>query len=377
MQATQPIGSPDVNSQSRAPKRFREATLERTDLLAGESFAISAAIQRFERVIEGSGYLYGIWLNFVNTQAGNGAGVTASEDAPWDAFDTVILRDVNGELINLSGFNLFLSNLIVKQYAVRNVDQSGIGSVFSALVTGAGGTGGSFTFSIRVPVAINRRDLTGLLGNQDRAQKYFLRLDVAGNAAIYGTIPTGTSAAAITKLYENYAVPLPMAANGQPQEVYPPSFGVLHFMTATQSDSIPAGSSTLFHFLRRLGNTIRWMAFIWRINATRSTVETAANNPTSLRLKIGEDTLFNEVWAYRKALMFERFGFDLPSGVLVYDAIHDFGTDAGNEVGDDYYHTQAIVNAQLQVAYPAGFGSTNNSLQIITDDLQRVGAPVR
>jgi hypothetical protein len=174
----------------------------------------------------------------------------------------------------------------------------------------------------------------------------------------------------IEKYYENYAVPLAKSPTDSPQEMVPPDFGTIHYLTATLADAAPLGGSQVPHFLRRIGNTVRWIALILRSNNTRANAET--NFPTNIQLKVGEDALFNESWAYRKFLMYERFGFDLPNGVLVYDTLHDFSAAAGYELGDDYFHTQALVNAQFIVTYPAGFGSTANSLRILTDDLQFV-----
>jgi hypothetical protein len=165
-------------------------------------------------------------------------------------------------------------------------------------------------------------------------------------------------------------VPNPKSPTGSPQEQVPPDWGTIHYLTSTLSDAVPLGGSQVNHFLRRIGNTIRWLAVVLRSNNTRATAET--NAPTNIQFKVGEDTLFNESYLYRKFLMFERFGFDLPSGVIVYDSLHDFAAAAGFEIGDDYYHTQALVNAQLIITYPAGFGSTANSLTFLTDDLQYV-----
>jgi hypothetical protein len=67
--------------------------------------------------------------------------------------------------------------------------------------------------------------------------------------------------------------------------------------------------------------------------------------------------------------MYERYGFDAPQGVFTYDALTDFFALAGYELGDDYFWTSGLVNAQFQIAYPAGFGSTNNSLTIVTGDM--------
>lgn len=356
---------------------FRRGTLERTEILPSDTGTITTGTQRIERTIEGSGFVYGINLQVVVTTAGNAAAVAYTEDAPWAALDSVIFRDVNGELLNLTGYDLYLANLVNRQYSGRYPDATTVTAdtgLFN-LVAGAVATGGSFTFWLRVPVGINRRDLIGILGNQDRAQKYSLRNDIGASGAIYTVAPTAAGAFSVNKFYENYAVPMPVTPQGQPQEILPGHFGTLHFLTSSIADAAPIGGGTIGHYLRRIGNTVRYIVLVFRSNGSRATA--AANAPTNIRLKVGEDTIFNESFDYRQFLMFERYGFDFPNGVLVYDALHDFGPGAGFELGDDYYHTQAIVNAQFQITYPAGFGATNNSLRIITDDLARVGGPVR
>lgn len=373
------IGSPMPNPPVEAPSGgkvipFRRATTERVGILPSESTVTSANEVPIQRTIEGSGYLYGILLRVVNTTAGNAAATAFFEDGPWSALSSVILEDVNAQLVNVQGYDLYLANLIDRQYAVRYQDQSTNTNIFQT-VTGAGATGGSYAFVLRIPVGTNRRDLRGIMGNQDRAQKYFLRTNVAAHSAsatgpVYTTAPTSFGTQAIEKYYENYSVPNPKSPTDSPQQQLPNDFGTIHYLTSTLSDAPPLGGSQVNHYLRRIGNTIRWVAVILRSNNTRATAET--NFPTNLQFKVGEDTLFNESWTYRKALMYERFGFDLPSGVIVYDTMHDFAAAAGFEVGDDYFHTQALVNAQLISTYPSGFGSTSNSLKFLTDDLQYV-----
>ena len=360
-----PLPGPQVNEQTRRRIPFRRATVERVETLPAEALTITAGAQRIERNVEGSGFVYGIMLDVAAVAAGNVAAAAFLEDAPWAALDTVVFRDVNGELVNLTGFDLFLANLAQKNYAGRYLD----GSALFSTTSGAVGAGGSFTFLLRVPVGINRRDLIGIMGNQDRAEKYQLRTDLAASGTIYATAPTTLPPVTIQKFYENYSVPNPTSGSGAAQEQLPPSFGTLHFLTATISESVPAPSTTPSHFLRRIGNTIRFIILVLRagVGATPRAVA-QANAPTNLRFKVGEDSLFNESYRYRRALMFERFGFDWPDGVLCYEAMHDFDREAGSEIGDDYYHTQALVNAQFQISYPAGF-TAGGSLRIITDDL--------
>jgi hypothetical protein len=371
--------TPDVNAGEGAGGivDFRRATVERAEILPAETNAMTAVAQRIERTVEGSGYVFGIMLDLQAVTAANVAAVAFLEDAPWSALDTVVYRDVNGELINLSGFELFLANLGGKQYAGRFLD----GSALFRTVPGAAATGGSFDALLRVPVALNRRSLAGLVGNQDASQKYSLRTDLAASGQIYGTAPTnlpgagGNGSYTLNKQYENYAVPLKQGPDGQAQERAPRDFGLLHYLTSIQSAETPAPSSTVGHFLKRVGLSIRFVCFVFRagVGATPRAVA-QANAPTNLRLKIGDAVLFNEPYRYRRALMFERYGFDWPDGVIIYDAIHDFLAGAGSEVGDDYYQTQGLVNSQLQVAYPAGF-TAGGSLRILTDDLAFV-APV-
>jgi hypothetical protein len=371
-----PMQTPPVDAPSGGQViPFRRATTERVGILPAENaVTVTAAEIPIQRTIEGSGYLFGILLRVVVTTSGNAATVAFFEDAPASGLSSVILEDVNAQLVNVQGYDLYLANLIDRQYAVRFQDQSTNTNLFQ-LVTGAGGTGGSYATTLRVPVGTNRRDLRGVMGNQDRAQKYFLRTNIASHAVgatgpVYTTAPTTPGTMTIEKYYENYSVPNAKSPTDSPQEQIPPDFGTIHYLTSTLADAIPLGGSQVNHYLRRIGNTIRWVAVVLRSNSTRANAET--NFPTNLQFKVGEDTLFNESWNYRKALMYERFGFDLPNGVIVYDALHDFAAAAGFEIGDDYYHTQALVNAQLIATYPAAFGSTANSLKFVTDDLQYV-----
>jgi hypothetical protein len=370
---------PKTAGGGRGVVAFRRATTERASKLPNDVKAFTAATQRVEHDVEGSGFVYGVLLDMQAVTAGNAATVVFFEDGPYSSLDSVVYRDVNGELVNLNGFDLYLANLGMKQYVGQWEDAANNGTSLYSAVTGSGGTGGTFNFLLRVPIALNRRDLIGLVGNQDRSQKYSLRSDFASGAAsatgpIYTTAPTTLPAAAILdRYYENYAVPLPTGPNGQAQEVLPPSFGTLHFLTSFTSEAVPSGGNTVNHFLRRIGNTIRFIVLEFRSNTLRATADT--NAPTSILFKVGEDTLFTESYRYRRWLMFERYGFDWPKGVLIYEALHDFdGQGAGGELGDDYFHTQSLVNAQFLIAYPSGFGSTANTLRFVTDDLIYVPA---
>lgn len=355
----------DMQTQGGIP--FRRATVPRTDKLQVISgINVSAAIQRFDQSIDGSGYLAAVNIDVQVVTAGNAAATAYNEDGPYNFLNSVVLRDVNGELINITGYHLFLANLYFGYTPTLSRESSLDTNVFQK-VTGAGATGGSFHYHLYAPAIINRRNLLGLVGNQDRAQRYSLRTDLDTTATIYSVAPTNPGAITITKTYENYAVPPATNQFNVPQQQFPDAFGALHFITQTVSEAAPNGGSTVNHYLKRVGNTIRAIVLVFRSNGTRVTAE--ANLPTGVQMKIGDTTIFNENVAYRRRVMFDRYGFDAPAGVLVYDWITDIMMRAGSEFGDDWIWSQSVVNFQFLISYPAGFGAANNSLTFITSDL--------
>jgi hypothetical protein len=361
-----PTVNPDVSNEPGGRIPFRRATTRRVSLIDQTVAALTTSQQPIEVQIEGSGYMSGVRLDVYATTSGNAANVAFTEDAPYSAIASVVLRDVNGELVNLSGYDLYLANLYGGWLGYQLDSASTDTKIFNK-ITGSGSTGGSFRFGLLVPTAINDRDLIGIVGNQDRAQKYSLRTDLAASSAIYATAPTTLPNVTIDRYYESYAVPAATNANGAAQEQIPPKFGVLHFLTRSVSPSVPQGGATVNHYLQRLGNTIRFMVLVFRSNGTRANAEN--NLPTRISFKLGDVPIFNETPAYRRRVMYERYGFDAPPGVLVYDALQDFAKLAGYELGEDYWWTNGLNNAQFEITYPSGFGGANNSLTIITDDL--------
>lgn len=381
-----PAVAPPSGNRSEKQIPFRRATTFRTTKVQSSTGTnVGTATNSFDLVIEGSGFVYAIDLDFQVVTSGNAASVAYGEDAPWSTFSSVVFRDVNGELVNLSGFSLRVANMYGgwrstpsewDNFTAPPTSSSVLtkDSSIAQLVSGSGGTGGSYRMHLYVPVGLNRRSLWGILGNQDRAQKYSLRTDLVSAAAtatgptsIYTTAPTTQGTYTLQRMYENYAVPAPSDANGHKQQQIPDKFGIINFLTQSVNPTVPSGGSQVNHYLPRLGNTIRFISLIGRSNGTRVTFET--NAPTQIQFNLGDTPIFVETAAYRRMLMFERYGFDAPQGVYTYDAITDFNWSAGYELGDDYFWTSGLVNAQFLITYPSGIGSTNNSLTVVTGDM--------
>lgn len=350
---------------------FRRATTPRTAIVQSTTGTMSTAQQPTQITIEGTGYMTALSLDVTVTTAGNAAATAYNEDAPWNFFSSIVLSDVSGELTNLDGYMQYLMNVYGGYFVPGAPLRASTDTTLYNLVSGAGATGGSFRFHIWVPVAINNRNFLGLVGNQDRAVKYQLRDDINASTALYSVAPTNPGTINIQRTYYSVTVPGAQNAQGIPQQIRPPKFGVQHFQTQMVSPSPPAGGSTVNHFLARLGNTIRFLILVFRSNGSRATAE--SNMPTRIQLLIGDTNIFTESAAERRWTMYNRYGFDTTAvaaqGVLVYDWLEDVINQSGAELGLDWMWTNGVVNAQFQITYPSGFGTTNNSLIIGTDDL--------
>jgi hypothetical protein len=183
------VGGPGVPQTEANPPGgmvpFRRATTFRTSRLPDTGpVALTTSQQQVQTVVDGSGYIYSIDLDVAGVHPStNSATVAYNEDAPYNSLASVVFGDVNGELINLDGYSLYLANLYGGWQSFK---QSGSADTsIYGLTSGSGASGGDFRFHIKVPVALNRRSLLGLVANQDRAQKYSLRSDIAASTVIY------------------------------------------------------------------------------------------------------------------------------------------------------------------------------------------------
>jgi hypothetical protein len=122
------------------------------------------------------------------TTAANAANVTFDEDAPFSVIGSLQFSDTNNKPIlgPVTGHDLYL---ICKYGGYGHNDDAKNSPNFS-VTTGAGATGGSFTFVLRVPIEIVHRDGFGSLLNKSASAVYKLDITLAGGGDVYGTSPT-------------------------------------------------------------------------------------------------------------------------------------------------------------------------------------------
>jgi hypothetical protein len=361
------VTPPAVDKATGGTINFRRATTPRTSISIQTTNTLTTSTQNIIQNIEGTGYMTAVGLEVISTTSANAAAVAYAADAPYNVLNSVIMSDPNGDSINLPGFDLFVANLYGGWSPLGKRVSDSLDTNVYFLTSGAVGAGGSFRFQLYVPIALNRRNFLGALGNQDRSIKYQLRTDLEASGNVYTTPPTTLGSLVINRTYESITRPQRVNSQGITQQQDPPKWGVQHFLTRQINPTVPVGGSIVPHYLGRLGNTIRGLYLILRSNGSRATAE--SNLPTRIQLLIGDTPIFTESVQYRRWQMWLHFGFDALPGVIAYDWQSDILNFAAAELGMDWLWTAGLVNCQLQITYPAGFGSTNNSLVIVTDDL--------
>lgn len=369
------------------PIPFRHATTERINQITTDTITLTTATQLFDRTMDGSGMIYGAVMRAFGNATGNSALVNFAEDAPYSIFDTVRIHDANAALIDETGYGLHVCEIMLHDYAHRTVADSGITSIYN-IVPGSGADAGTFAVQIRVPIALNRRELIGLLSNQDRGNTFGLFTNIAGSAALYGTAPTALPTVTLERHIESYTIPLPQAPipGGPDQEQMPPLYGTVPLLTRTLSEAAPAPGQ-VNHFVRRLGNTIRAVAVVGRSGSGSTPRLTFSQNaPTAITLKVGDEIMFQEGGSQTAGVMagigprlqygWERFGQRVPNGIYIFGWNHDYWPGAGAELGNDWIYSQVLSTLQLLSTYPAGIGSTQNSLEFHVADMVMI-APSR
>jgi hypothetical protein len=135
-----------------------------------------------------NGFLRGAYILVECTASGNSAAVAFQPDAPQNVIDTITFNDVNNKPIvgPMGGHDLYEA---IKFGGYTGCDDSK-SSVIYSVTTGTGATGGSFTFALRLPVEIVKRDALGSLPNKSASATFTINIRLAALATVYSTQPT-------------------------------------------------------------------------------------------------------------------------------------------------------------------------------------------
>lgn len=284
-----------------------------------------------------NGYLSGLIL-LVEATTGAGTGATGTEDAPWNCLANVQIQEPAGATIPFfnSGYDLMIANKFGGYWFANDPRQS---RVFSAIA----GTGGNFSFMLRIPLALNVREALGALPNQDAASTFKFKADLAASTTVFATPPATTLPTVRLRAWcEEWEQPEEATAN-VPNQTTPPGMNTTQFWTSVPY-TINSGLNKTR--LTRMGNYVRNFIFIHRRGGT-SRVNGEADFPTQTTLwfdKRPKDIIDINVWRQQ---VYERYGYfgtvdtaGAPeNGVYPYDFAHDFNGKVGQENRDLWLET--------------------------------------
>lgn len=271
--------------------------------------------------IPASGYFRYLFLEVV---ASGGAAGTIAADGPWNLFQFLNLQDVNGGNLfgPMDGFAAFIANL-VGGYSPRNNPVDSPWFVGSAP---------NPSFYLRIPLEIRRQDGLGSIANQNSGANYRLAMGINTSANMFSVAPTTIPTFTIRGWLEAWTLPAATDNRQRPQSQVPPLLGTSQIISAATQSGIVAGANSVP--LRRLGNYLRFLAFIARDNTG------ARNNaafPDPWQFNWDGITIRNQSQRYSQQEFYEKTDgtVTLPAGVFVLPFNHG-GPRAlvGNEAPD-------------------------------------------
>jgi len=307
------------------------------------------------------------WLYLlVEATAGAGAGAVGTEDAPWNVLQNIALTEPNGAYIVQfnSGYELYLANKF-GGYNPASSNDPKRNPAFSAIA----GTGGNFSFLVRVPVEVSGRDAVGALPNQDSAGQFKFRVTLAPSATVFATPPATTLPTIRVRAWlASWDQPEPQSG-GMPNQVSPPASGTTSFWSVQSGVTVNAGENTLE--LKRKGNYLRQIILVLRRAGTsRANGQTDWPAETRILRDAFPIRYLNDlVW---RTQMFDRTGLTgtldaagaLEAGVRFHDYAHEFDGELGRENRDLWQPTRGSTRLEI-----AGNFVTAGTLTVITNDV--------
>lgn len=319
--------------------------------------------------VPATGFLTGMYVLVQGTTAANAANVTYAADGPFNVIDTLEFDDVNNKPIigPFTGWDVYVLNKY-GGYAFQDDPKSS--PVYSA-VTGAGGTGGSFAFILRLPIELVPRDALGALPNKASNSTFKLKLRLSATASVYGTPPTSAPSVRVRVQPVSWWDPDATDLRGRPLAQQPPAVTTTQYWSKTDY-TVNAGSVN--PMLQRVGFQIRNLLFVMRDNAgSRTQGEADFLDPFTLQYEANVMiSRIKAVWQHRIAQAYGYTGasFDAAgakdNGVYVEPFCQDFVHKPGWESRRGYLPTSST--GRLQVKGTVG-GSGAHTFTVITNDV--------
>ena len=306
------------------------------------------------------GLLAKVYLRFKGTVTAKHASKTTfakAPQAPFNLANRIELVLNNGVSVwNTTGWGCYLQNMVNKLNYCLN-EPLAQNSVFKFGNTcSSTGAKNDLEFTLPLNIAVNDRDLVGLLMLQSSQIVATVKVDnAAGSILTTDTDITMTVDGAWHISVEYFDIP------ANPQDY--PVLGTVH---QVQEDNYAINSTGQNRFSMLGGNTYLKIINQVLINGTANSTDVE-----KLMLKYNlTNTPYDMSAGDMLAMQVERYGRALPTGVFVWDFFHSNGLpNLGNQ--RDFVNTENIseFDEYVQISGSATLGSNNNKLIVVRDML--------
>lgn len=323
------------------------------------------------------GYLSGALIRVTATTATNAATVAFQADGPFSVLQSVIVEDIGGKQIlgPLDGWKLYVLNRFGG--FVYNSDAKANG-VYTTTV-GAGATGGSYRFTLRVPIQVRRRDAMGSLPNRNASATFKLKLTLNTIAAVYSTAPTNPASINVAIQQQGWATSDNRDYKGNGVSPTPNGVGSLLY---TDVETIQLSAGSFNQRMSTFGGLLRVLIFELR-DSTGSRAQGELDFPTLFEMEMDKvkvfsrspltwENLMSEDWGTNSAAEGTAVANTKPDGVFCLHWLDDFGLQPGAENGFRYQPITPSTAVQL-IGTIGGSGAhtlavTKNYMSPVGDD---------
>lgn len=307
--------------------------------------------------ISPTGWLRGVWLDVAMTVTGQSTNsVSYSKNNPFSLLQKISVYDLGGEIVqSYTGYELLCINKFGGYFEVGDPRAD----VTYTATTGTGSTGGTFHFTLFVPLEAVARDSLGTVQNESKPG-WRIEIYADSQANTYNQVPSVQGSIRIRGYVDSYTEPASMAPSGRPFAQTPPLPGSLQYWKS-ENDTVPSGAGH-YDLTNGIGFPIRNILFTLIDTSAGTRAAGDADWPDPIELLIGNIQLLNVLKNVYITKFSRDFGLtsttaDTAGGrensVMPYYRTKDFGLKPGAEVRMKYLDTQVNTLLRLQGSFGA------------------------